>query len=236
MIPSTAEFGVPVSTTSQWTRRARAVFLVFLYGLAAWFALSEFIRWPGMERSRTAVLDDMIYGQAYRPYVTRALVPLALRALVAATPPAIREAGGRLVLDETEGDENLSWVRRCPYEFGLTVVLLFLTLVALAFSLRRLGAVTLGLTGMPRDFAPAISLLVLPTQYWHMNHLYDFATLLLFALGILSLAERRWRLYATVFVLATINKETSSCSPWHGPCWRVVLSPNGDTSLRLPPR
>jgi hypothetical protein len=60
------------------------------------------------------------------------------------------------------------------------------------------------------DLAPAAGLLLLPAFFVPSSvHLYDPATLLLFALGLLLAARHRWNAFYAVLALAAINRETA---------------------------
>jgi hypothetical protein len=50
----------------------------------------RFIVAPGIDGYPPAMFTDMVYGTAYRPYVTRALMPVLIRAATALIPPAIQ--------------------------------------------------------------------------------------------------------------------------------------------------
>ena len=188
---------------------ARAFLLVLVYSSAALFALCEFARWPGMSRNRLASVPAMVYGQAERPYVSRMLLPVVVRSIVELTPVWAKEDLASAVRQSLPQWDTLDWARNYPYEFFVVFLALWLTLVAFAFALRRLAGISLDLTAMPRDAVPILALLALPCTYIYASHIYDFPELLLFTLGLLTIAERRWKLYWPVFVLAVLNKETA---------------------------
>lgn len=188
--------------------------LLVLYGLAANFALVEFIRYPGLNSAERGFFGenfygDMIYGSAPRPYVGRVLVPWLVRGAVVVTPPAARAALARelgTTLAATPGMESFA---RFGYEFALTRLLLFGFLFGFALALRRLAQVTIGLTGAARDALPVVALFLLPAQYGYSSQLYDFPALCLFTWGLLSIAEGRDVLYLAAFAVAAVNKETA---------------------------
>ncbi len=190
------------------------VFLFILYLLASSFALSEFIRYPGFGSMRAEFggerfFGDMVYARAPRPYVERVLVPWLVRAGVALTPQQLKaniEAGARRWYTR-EGKPD--WLYNYPYEFLLVRFLLFACLVGFAFALRRLAQLTLDVHPVAHDLVPAIALLGLPGLYGYGSMLYDLPALFLFTLGLVLIARRRLGLYAAVFVLALLNKETA---------------------------
>ncbi len=196
------------------SRRLRLVMLLAVYALAASFALSEFVRFPGLNNVPAEVFGptffgDMIYSRAPRPYVTRVLVPLLVRAVVALTPTEAAETEADAIRQRLVKDGKPEWLDRYPFEFGVTRVVLFLFLLGFAFALRQLARQTLGWNGLQLDLVPVAALFALPGTYGYTSHLCDFATLCLFTLGLLFIAQRRFWLFFAVFLLATANKETS---------------------------
>jgi hypothetical protein len=193
---------------------ARLLLLLLVYSLGASFALSEFIRYPGFGNVTPTLggerfFGDVIYGRAPRPYVERVLVPWAVRLAVAATPPRLRAAGEAHVRRWFTVQGRPAWIYASAFEFLVVRTLLFACLVGFAFSLRRLARLTLALSGLELDVVPVAAFLVLPGMYGYGSMLYDLPALLLFTLGLVLIAGRRFSLYLVVFFLAVLNKETA---------------------------
>jgi len=148
---------------------------------------------------------DSVHSRAWRPFVTRVLVPWTVQGVLAPMPAAARQAAAEFIRPAL----GLDYARACPLEFAVTVVLLFGALAGFAFALRRLAALTLGLREPWLDLVPVPALLLLPTMFVYHNYVYDLAGLCLFTVGLLLVAERRENSYFAVFALATLNKETS---------------------------
>ncbi|MBM3323351.1 hypothetical protein FJY69_07735 [candidate division WOR-3 bacterium] len=192
----------------------RPVLLLAVYALAASFALSEFIRFPGLnsvpaEHFGPGFFGDMVYGRAPRPYVTRVLVPLLVRAVVTLTPAEAAQTEADAIRQRLVRDGKPEWLDRYPFEFGVARVVLFLFLLGFAFALRELARQTLGWNGVQLDIVPVVALFALPGTYGYMSHLCDFPTLCLFTLGLLFIAQHRFWPFFLVFLVATVNKETS---------------------------
>lgn len=66
------------------------VLRVTCYSAVAVSSLVLFIRNPGMNAYWRARFGDCIYGRAWRPYVTRVLVPVAVRAVTGVLPQLVR--------------------------------------------------------------------------------------------------------------------------------------------------
>jgi len=137
----------------------------------------------------------MIDGTAARPFVHRLLLPSLARGLYVLLPGSLREA-----LD-----------RGFPgAQVGLALLLAFACFLAFALVLRRLLDVCYAAPEGARRWGPAAGLLALPALFLPSSvHLYDPATLLLTALALLLIRERRRLAYYAVFMLACLNRETA---------------------------
>ncbi len=192
----------------------RVVVLLLLYSTVASFAVSEFIRYPGLASVRPALggeefFGDMVYGRAPQPYVTRVLVPWLVRAVEAVTAPTARvqlEDGVRRSLTTTGKPE---WLYQFPFEFVIAKNIILLFAIGFAFALWWLARLTLGLSGPAADVIPIVTFFALPGLYGYASHLYDFPALCLSTLGLALIAARRFWLYVVVFAVATLNKETA---------------------------
>jgi len=89
----------------------------------------------------------MVYGRAQKPYVTRVLVPLLVRAVVAITPPEAAQTEADAVRQRLVHDGKPEWLDRHPFEFAVARAVLFLLLLGFAFALRELARSTLGGAG-----------------------------------------------------------------------------------------
>ncbi|MFI5183690.1 MAG: hypothetical protein ACHQNV_04770 [Vicinamibacteria bacterium] len=160
-----------------------------------------------------ARVPDMIYGRAHRPFVERTLVPSAIRIIRRALPQgvvgAIRRtvSGWPLFLPRKLG--VLGWEPAYLIEYAIALVVLFVILAAFPFALRRLF-VALYDAPVGAFVAPLGATLLLPAFFFDRgtHYLYDFASLLLFTLALVSLATGRLGLYYLVFVLGILKKET----------------------------
>ena len=59
------------------------------------------------------------------------------------------------------------------------------------------------------ELLPGAALVCLPVFYRYISYDYDLPQLLLFSLGLLLLAKRRWGWFYAVLVLGALNKETT---------------------------
>ena len=202
-----------VSARSRRPTAVRVVVLLLLYATVASFTVSEFLRYPGLGNMRPALggeafFGDMVYGRAPKPYVTRVLVPWLVRAVEAATSPAARSRIDANLRGSQTADGKPEWLYRFPYEFVIAKNLLVLFAIGFAFALWWLARLTLDVPGPAADGIPIAVLFALPGLYGYGSMLYDLPALCLFTLGLALIAARRHWLYALVFTVCVLNKET----------------------------
>jgi len=216
--------------------RMRVLLLAGIYLVAALPVTFVFVTHPGLTGHPNADFGRMMDGSADRPYVTRVLVPLVVRGAVAAVPHAMRDAVAEHMRDRRM-IRIFGWTDPWLVHFAVAAVVFAGCFAGFAFVLRRLSGVFYDLPAPARDLAPLLALAFLPLCFRYYSYPYDPATLLLFSLGVLLIAERRFRAFLAVLVLATLNKETSillvGLYAWHrmtserngkgGPFWVPLL-------------
>jgi hypothetical protein len=153
-----------------------------------------------------AMLVEMVYGEAWKPYVYRALGPLAARLLSSLVPVEVKT----WLSSRWEIQRAFFWnVWEYPWaaEYFAALLVMWASLVGFALALRWLLRVWFS----PRtsSLAALAALVGLPLFFRYYGYLYDFPTLALFTLALALMARERWRAFAVVFVFCTLSKETS---------------------------
>lgn len=201
-------------------RFARLFTLTVLYGVASLTALFMFLVRPGMTGHPQADFPDLVHGQADKPYVARAALPITVRILSAATPQTFKDSCHRQ-LSGRQIVRAFRWYDEYLYEFALATLLMLLCLVGFTFTLRALTELYYDFPPVLNDLSPLVGLALLPLFFRYYSYLYDPGTLLLFTLSLLLLARRRFVWFIVAFALATLNKETSillvalyACNEW----------------------
>ncbi|HCV42164.1 MAG TPA: hypothetical protein DGH68_01675 [Bacteroidetes bacterium] len=155
-----------------------------------------------------ADFSDMVAGRAYKPYVNRMLVPAIVRFISSVTPGEVKdsvEAGLR-------ANNILQSHLRTPNTFELLVWLpiMFASFLGLPLLLRSAIRIFYDVPSIVSDVAPVFGMLALTLFMVTYDHyIYDPATLLLFTSGVVLIASRRNTLFYCIFLLASVNKETS---------------------------
>ncbi len=167
-----------IDRSSTAYRAVLAVLLLATVALVFFFYMSLF-EW---EPNPWHGLSYMLNGTAWKPYVTRALIPLITRLVISVLPlqPEVVIAG-----------------------------LMFLSLVGFVFAFRYLLA-TFWHAGVLLDGLALFSIIaLLPLMATFSRQMYDFTTLFFFTLGLGLLARRQWGWFLGIFPLACLNRETT---------------------------
>ena len=193
--------------TVTWTARGLISF---------WIALI-FFHSPGVTGYYRAEFHDMVTGKAYRPFVTRALMPWAIRTVVAFTPEKVKNAVERNTLTERlkQGwylNKQLQRIPNC-YEYLVAFVLSVFCLIAFSLVCGSLWRSFFTRTNRYAEMLSIVALLGLPPLFRYYSYLYDFPTLFLYTLCLYLMAERKWWAYFPVFVLSCVSKETTVLLP-----------------------
>jgi hypothetical protein len=127
-------------------------------------------------------LIELIDGTAFKPFVTRMLVPFLIKQMTILLP-ITPEAAASAVM--------------------------YLSLIAFVFAFRYLLA-AFWKPSIISDALTWLSILgLLPFMVSFSRAVYDFPTLFLFTLELGFLAHRRWKWFLIVFPVACLNRETS---------------------------
>lgn len=190
------------------TTRSERVTFVTLAVIASLVVLFVFLVRPGMTGHHRADFPEIMNGAAHKPYVSRALVPLAVRAVAALTPTPVRD-GVAASLRGREFVDDVGWYDGFLYEFALTSLVMLLCLVGFAWVLKRLTEAVYEFPKAVNNLAPLAALFLLPLFFRYYSYPYDPATLLLYSMAVLFLVERRFFWFVATVALASANKETS---------------------------
>jgi hypothetical protein len=180
------------------------------------------IRWLDVTTDDTRSMDhffatrfgDMIDGRAYRPFVTRALLPGSVRLLRDTLPPRWRIGAQRAVLRTfhlRRPMAALGWEPERTFEYLAFGALALAAFACVPFAVRGIFRALFSAGRLWADMLPLPLLLLLDPMFVgpHARFMYDPATLALASLGTwAAIAGRKWVFYV-IYVLAVLNKETA---------------------------
>ena len=179
--------------------------------ISFWIALI-FFHSPGVNGYWPAEYHDMVTGKAYRPFVTRALMPWTIRTVVAATPEKAKTAIAEGLEHSWYVNNELHW-KPYYYEYLVGYLLSVFCLVAFSLVCRSFWRSFLTPPHPYGEMFSIVALLGLPLLFKYYSYIYDFPTLFLYTLCLLLLARRNWVMYFPVFFLSCVNKETAILLP-----------------------
>ncbi len=188
----------------------RKLVVVLLYLLGSAIVLFIFVVRPGINGYSRAMFSDMVYGEAYKPFVSRTLLPSAVRAAAEITPQSLKESLTRVAEKRRiRMVDILGWETEYVFEYFVALVFMFGCFFGLAFALRYLIKLFYDYPSFVEELAPVGGLMILPVFFKYYSYIYDPCTLLLFTLAVGLMAAKRYSLFYLIFLLATFNKETS---------------------------
>ncbi|MFH0909327.1 MAG: hypothetical protein V1929_11240 [bacterium] len=171
-----------------------------------------FVRKPGINGYKPAMFGDMIHGDANRPFVNRALLPMATRAIVAVLPESLRSSLGDEALARPGIHKllkDLKWEHDLLPEYLVATALMGLSLLGFLLVVRCLFRTVAEGPGWLFDLTALLAVLGLPAFFKYYSYIYDFPALFLFTLGLALLARERWGLFLAVYLVSCFNKETT---------------------------
>ncbi len=211
---SEPEYGGRAGGTLQRSWRAARAVVVW----ACYLAVAGFVFSLWLYRSRKFhhvsgrwSVESLIEGTGYRPWVYRRLLPEAVDLLRQVIPEGVRAAIGDGAAAHVPGLRVIAErAGGTPFDVFCFLVADFLFLLGFVFVLSRLWRFLYRARGGAALIFPAAACLGLPLLMQRgANYFYDFPVLFFFTAGVYLVARGRFLLFAVLFVLATLNKETS---------------------------
>lgn len=195
-------------------RRTTVILKWIVRVVAALWVTAIFFHSPGVTGYNRAEFHEMIYGQSWRPFVTRAFFPAVVRCTAQAIPSCFdfsiqNSKLGSSILSTWYVQNELKWAPPFLREFFVAFLLSIACVVLLSLTMERLWE-TMFHPSIPQAYMFSIlGLLGLPACFKYHSHIYDFPSLLLYTACILMIARRRWGWYFFLFGLSCMSKETT---------------------------
>ena len=181
--------------------------------VSVWVATIFFCS-PGVSGYYRADFPDMVYGKAYRPFVTRALFPVVVRVVSQAIPPGLesvveRSALGSRIISSKYFKEGPKWQMPFLREYLVAYLLTIGCLILLGLTMEALWKILLRPSTPHAYLFGTLGLAALPICFEYYSHIYDFPSLLFYTVCLYLMASRRWKSYFAVFALSCLSKETT---------------------------
>ncbi len=201
---------------------ARRMFRFVLYAYAAAVVLVLLLL-RGISTYDWATVPMLVDGTAYRPFVTRAFMPTIVRTIVQATPALAERVESRITgllehsrpgLHADRALATLGWAPDTVYVHLVATFVMFVAFLLLPYAWRRTLIAMYELPPLVAELAPAIALLALPLFFVpYARYLYDPGTLLLWAVALCLVVERRSALVWLLLPVIAYHKETAVLLP-----------------------
>lgn len=159
-------------------------------------------------------VDDMIEGKYRKPYVYRTLVPTTIRIISNIIPESVHKNTENFVRQNPKLNatfDNLEWQKEPALKYFISSVFMILSFIAFGYLIPYFVFLFTGIarTYLNKIFISGLSLVLLPGFFLYGSHIYDPPQLFLFALALYVLYKQKFNLFYPLFVLVTVNKETS---------------------------
>lgn len=188
------------------------IFYILLLLAAGSFVFSLYIKEPGINGPYTEMYPDMVYGRAYKPFVTRAFLPICVRLSTYAIPVTARNALSAFVEKNESAKtlfDKLGWEAQFATEYFIGVFYLYVFLLLFLFALRRLTADLYSVNEHVPWLTAILGAFALPVFFHYYSHIYDLPNLFFFTIGMIFLVKAKWEYYLPAFALSCFNKETT---------------------------
>jgi hypothetical protein len=186
----------------------RLGYIVLLSSLTVTVMMFAVFVGEGIDAYYRSRMVDMVHGTAYRPYVSRVLVPGLARMGSAALPLRIRDTLTR-AFDACPWRPT-GWPPAYATEYVLVLLIMSASLTGYATAIGDLFNAVLAAPALAVSSTALISLACVPVFLGPFSRqIYDFTTLWLFTLALALMARSRWTAFALLFPFACLNKETS---------------------------
>ncbi len=187
-----------------------AIFLLYLLISIAVFTNAAYS--PGIDGYKRSMLEEMVHGEAHKPFVYRSLIPATINVLEKISPKSFKDMMENAlsgILPINYIFDRFGWQMENFYLYFLAFIAMVSLLTAYPYALKSFMSKIFSPGPVFREVVPVLSLASLPVLFAYYVYLYDFAMLLFSALLFSSLASRNLKLYLPLFSLAVLNKETA---------------------------
>ncbi|MBN1213699.1 MAG: hypothetical protein JXA92_14090 [candidate division Zixibacteria bacterium] len=155
--------------------------------------------------------QKIVYAEANRPFVYRALAPFLIRSLTHITPDTLKSKISDVV-ESRDILEIFGFRKEYATEYVWSFVLLYCSLIGFALVLRKFIATFYRSPSYLADFAPLGALACIPLLGSYF--IYDYPNLMLFTGCLLFMAQKNFKLFYPIYILTCFSKETAILIPF----------------------
>ncbi len=194
-------------------RKTRGIQILNILALtiASLLVFAFFLRFSRINGGYRSTLAGMLDGTAYRPFVTRVLIPWLTAGMQALIPSSLQTAIGDWAAHNSRAAFILHQYRApSGLEVGALISLLwqYLSLLGYYFAFRGLLQKVFKVPAKTASILTILSSIgLLPLMFF--GYIYDLPSLFLCTLALYAVAANRRTLYFIIYFLALLNKETA---------------------------
>ena len=192
----------------------RLAVIAALYLGASYYVTILFLTNPGIKEYSRASYTRMVYQDAEKPFVKRALVPSLVRVVSEHSNPIfgriVKSIAARFFLNGIR--RSLSCLQlweeahRVPESLG--IIIFFACFLGYGVLVHRLLKIFYEFPDLVSLIFPVFGLLALPV-FFGLNYIYDPAVLFLHTLAVFCMVKGWSLAYYVVFAASAFNKETA---------------------------
>jgi hypothetical protein len=187
-------------------------FFWFVALIIAGYVLTVFVKSPGINGYERAMFAEMIYGDAWKPFVYRALLPSVVRVTSEIIPNQIHNS----LTENIQASEfallvlqKLKWESDFITEYLVALFFMWFFLLGFVYAFRKLMTAVYSSPDWFTNFISLTALFGLPVMFQYYSYIYDFPALFFFTLGLVFLFKQKWNYFLVLFFISCFNKETT---------------------------
>ena len=158
------------------------------------------------------MFSEMIYGEAWKPFVYRSLLPSAVRVTSEIIPEQFHDSLTEKIEASTFAVlvlQKLKWESEFITEYLIALIFMWLFLVGFGYVFRKLLSAIYKSPDWFTNFITFTALFALPVMFQYYSYVYDFPALFFFSLGLVLLFNQKWSYFIVLFIISCFNKETT---------------------------
>lgn len=155
--------------------------------------------------------QKIVYAEASRPFVYRALVPYLVRSLTRLTPEIIK-LKIEYVVQTRDILQIFGFRKEYATEYTWAYIILYCSLIIFALVLREFISIFYRSPDYLADLAPMGALVFIPLLESYF--IYDYPHLMLFTASLLFLTGKKYKLFYPIYILTCFSKETAVLIPF----------------------
>lgn len=192
---------IKIYDAKRWFKYSYFLLLIIITILV----LGSFIR-TGINGYERAMFNDMIDGNAYKPFVYRVLVPSVVNLVKFFVPDQLEL---KINSKAVEKDNFFNKYSIRPFDFIIVLAIWFLSIIGFACVIINMSMYFYNYEKFSSYILSLLSVAGLPVFFKYYSYIYDFPQLFLFTLALYLMVSERWNYFLLLFLVVTINKETS---------------------------